>query len=70
MDNLSDIFKELAKGADLLGKSIYKLQLSWEGPERAQTCQLFSSFPIQRAEVPKDGACLGIPKDHGTEGDP
>ena len=32
-DNLSDIFKELAKGANLLGKSIYELQLSWEGPE-------------------------------------
>ena len=32
-DNLSDIFKELAEGADLLGKSIHELQLSWEGPE-------------------------------------
>ena len=32
-DDLSKIFKELAKGADLLGKSIYELQLSWEGPE-------------------------------------
>ena len=32
-DDLSDIFKELAEGADLLGKSIHKLQLSWEGPE-------------------------------------
>ena len=32
-DNLSDIFKDLAKGTNLLGKSIYKLQPSWEGPE-------------------------------------
>ena len=32
-DNLSNIFKELAEGADLLGKSIHELQLSWEGPE-------------------------------------
>ena len=32
-DDLSDIFKELAEGADLLGKSIHELQLSWEGPE-------------------------------------
>ena len=31
MDNLSDIFKELAEGANLLGKSIHKLQLCWEG---------------------------------------
>ena len=32
-DDLSDIFKELVEGADLLGKSIHELQLSWEGPE-------------------------------------
>ena len=32
-DNLSNIFRELAEGADLLGKSIHELQLSWEGPE-------------------------------------
>ena len=32
-DDLSNIFRELAEGADLLGKSIYELQLSWEGPE-------------------------------------
>ena len=33
MDDHSNIFRELAKGANLLGKSIYELQLSWEGPE-------------------------------------
>ena len=33
MDDLSNIFRELAEGADLLGKSIHELQLSWEGPE-------------------------------------
>ena len=27
-DDLSDIFRELAEGADLLGKSIYEIQLS------------------------------------------
>ena len=32
-DDLSNIFRELAEGANLLGKSIHKLQLSWEGPE-------------------------------------
>ena len=32
-DDLSNIFKELAEGAGLLGKSIHELQLSWEGPE-------------------------------------
>ena len=32
-DDLSNVFRELAEGADLLGKSIYELQVSWEGPE-------------------------------------
>ena len=32
-DDLSHIFKELAEGANLLGKSIHELQLSQEGPE-------------------------------------
>ena len=32
-DNLSDIFRELAKGASLLGKSIHEIQLLWDGPE-------------------------------------
>ena len=32
-DNLSDIFRELAQGAGLLGESIHKIQLSWNGPE-------------------------------------
>ena len=31
-DDLSDIFRELAKGAGLLGKFIYEIQLSWDGP--------------------------------------
>ena len=33
VDNLSDIFRELAQGAGLLGESIHKIQLSWNGPE-------------------------------------
>ena len=32
-DDLSELFQELAKGAGLLGKSIYEIQLSWHGPE-------------------------------------
>ena len=31
--NLFDVFKELAKSASLLGEAIYKIQLSWTGPE-------------------------------------
>ena len=32
-DDLSDIFRELAQGAGLLGKSIYKIQWSWDGSD-------------------------------------
>ena len=32
-DNLSDIFRELAEGAGLLGESIYEIQSLWEEPE-------------------------------------
>ena len=32
-DDISDIFRELAEGAGLLGKSIHEIQLSWDGPE-------------------------------------
>ena len=31
--DLSDVFKELAKSASLLGEAIYKIQLSWTRPE-------------------------------------
>ena len=33
-DNLSNIFKELARSAGLLGKSIHEIQLLWDGPEK------------------------------------
>ena len=32
-DDLSDIFRELAQGAGLLGESIHEIQLAWNGPE-------------------------------------
>ena len=33
MDDLSDIFRELAQSAGLLGEFIHKIQVSWNGPE-------------------------------------
>ena len=33
MDDLSDIFRELTQGAGLLGESIHKIQVSWNGLE-------------------------------------
>ena len=67
-DDLSNIFKELAEGANLLGKSIHELQLSWEGPEELKHAN--SSFTTQGVEVLKGSTHHGIPKDHGTEGNP
>ena len=32
MADLSDVFRELAQGAGLLGKSIHEIQVSWSGP--------------------------------------
>ena len=69
-DDLSDIFRELAEGAGLLGKSIYEIQLSWDGPRGVKACQLFSLITAQRVKVPKGGTHHGIPKGHGTQGDP
>ena len=34
--DLSDVFKELAKSASLLEETIYKIQLSWTGPEELE----------------------------------
>ena len=33
MDDLSDIFRELAQSTGLLGQSIFKIQWSWDGPD-------------------------------------
>ena len=32
--NLSEIFKQMAKRAELLGTSIYEIQASWMGPDK------------------------------------
>ena len=68
-DDLSDIFKELAEGANLLGKSIHELQLSWEGPEELKhanysLCSLPKGLKFLRAvpamESPKIMGLKGI----------
>ena len=52
-DDLSDIFRELAEGAGLLGESIHEIQLSWGWTIGVEACQLCSSIPAQRIKVPK-----------------
>ena len=45
-EDLSNIFKELAQEAGLLGESIFKIQWSWKGPEHLQQANyVFQSQP-------------------------
>ena len=45
-EDLSDIFKELAKEAGLLDNSIFEIQWSWKGPEHLQQANyIFQSQP-------------------------
>ena len=69
MEDLSDIFKELAQEAGLLGESIFKLQWSWEGPEHLkQANYIFQSQPkglkflraVSAKESPKEMGLKGI----------
>ena len=69
MDDLSEIFRELAQGADLLGKSIHKLQWSWDGPEELKHGNYVLWSLPKGFKVLKGGVWQGIPKSHGSKGD-
>ena len=70
MDDLSDIFRELAQGAGLLGESIHEIQLSWNGPEELKhTNYVLQSLP-KGFRFLRAVSCQGIPKNHGPKGDP
>ena len=67
--DLSDVFKELAKSAGLLGKAIYEIQLSWTGPEELkQANYMLRSLPkglrflrvVPTLESPKVMGLMGI----------
>ena len=46
MEDLSNIFKGLTQEAGLLGKSIFKIQQSWKGPEHLkQANYIFQTQP-------------------------
>ena len=69
-NDLSNLFRELAEGAGLLGKSIHEIQLSWNGPEELK----HANYALQ--SLPKGLRFLravpttGISKGHGTQGNP
>ena len=68
-NDLSDIFKELAESTGLLGEAIYKIQLSWTGPEELkQANYALQSLPkglrflraVPAMESPKVMGLMGI----------
>ena len=68
-EDLSDIFKELAQEAGLLGESIFKIQQSWKGLEHLQQANyIFQSQPkglrflrvVSTKESPKEMGLKGI----------
>ena len=70
MDDLSDIFRGLAKCAGLLHECIFELQDSWRGarsPEMSQLC--FPGF-TQGTKISEGGIHQGVPESDGLKGDP
>ena len=68
-NDLSDVFKELAESASLLGEAIYEIQLSWTGPEELkQANYALQSLPkglrflraVPTSESPKVMGLMGI----------
>ena len=67
--NLSEIFRQMAKSAELLGSSIYEIQASWTGPdELKQANYALRSLPkglrflhvVLPSESPKVMGLVGI----------
>ena len=69
MDNLSDIFRELAQGAGLLGESIHEIQLAWNGQKDLKHANYVLQSLPKGVKVPKGGICQGIPQNHGPKGE-
>ena len=68
-NDFSNVFKELARSASLLREAIYKIQLSWTGPEELkQTNYALQSLPnglrflraLATTEFPKVMGLMGI----------
>ena len=72
-DDLSDIFRELAQGAGLLGESIHEIQLAWNGPEELKHANyVFRSLPkglkFLRAVSPKESPkIIGLKGIHDSD---
>ena len=70
MDNLSDIFRELAQGAGLLGKFIHKIQVSWNGPEELKHANYILRSLPKGLKFLRVVSAKESPKIMGLKGDP
>ena len=68
-DYLSEIFRELAQGAYLLGKSIHEMQWSWDGPEELKHSNYVLWSLPKGLKFLRAVSAKGIPKSHGSKGD-
>ena len=67
-DNLSDIFRELAQGAGLLGESIHKIQLAWNGPEDLKHANYVLQSLPKGLKFPRAVSTKEFPKIMGLKG--
>ena len=68
-EDLSHIFRELTQEAGLLGKSIFKIQWSWKGPEHLQQANyIFQSQP-KGLKFLRAVSHQGISQGDGPKGD-
>ena len=68
MDDLSDIFRELAQGAGLLGKFIHKIKVSWNGPEELKHANYILRSPPKGLKFLRVVSAKESPKIMGLKG--
>ena len=68
-NDLSDVFRELAEGASLLGEAIHEIQLLWTGPEELKQAN-YALQSLPKGLIPKGGTHHRDSQGHGTHGHP
>ena len=67
-DDLSNIFRELAQGAGLLGESIHEIQLSWDGSEELKHINYVLQFLSKGLKFLRAVSTKESPKVMGLKG--
>ena len=68
--DLSDVFRELAQGAGLLGKSIHEIEVSWTGPPHLRHANLVLWSLPKGLKFLRVVCAKESPKVMGLEGNP